>query len=150
MRKSTSIFTNKKSIIQLLKKSLLSIGIDKKKEILNILDEIQLQVDQSDPRIIKEHFGRLIAATCEMCVAQDCHQILHEALRTFMAIASNIEAHQQVVIEKQILEQTMSKIRQVFATQADEQTQSSPNADQAVGLSKHAGELYSCLDIDSQ
>lgn len=40
VRKSTTIFTNKKSIIQLLKKSLLSIGIDKKKEILDILDEV--------------------------------------------------------------------------------------------------------------
>lgn len=40
LRRSTTLFTNKKSIIQLLKKSLLSIGIDVKKNILKILDEI--------------------------------------------------------------------------------------------------------------
>ena len=45
MRRSTTVFTNKKSIIQLLKKSMLSIGIDVKKNILRVLDEIELELD---------------------------------------------------------------------------------------------------------
>ena len=58
-------------------------GIDKKKEILNILDEIQIEVDQLDPRKIRELFGALVKVTCEICVAQNCHQILSSSLKTF-------------------------------------------------------------------
>ena len=51
---SIAVFTNKRSVIQLLKKSLPSISISTKKEILQILDFIQREVDQDDLALIKE------------------------------------------------------------------------------------------------
>lgn len=80
-------------------------GIDKKKEILNILDEIQLQVDSGDPKIIGKHFGDLVKATCEICLAQNQKQIILEALRTFQAINSNASiVTNTIVIESQIMQ----------------------------------------------
>ena len=56
---------------------------------MSILDEVQSEVDQADPKIIKELFGRLARATCEICIAQNSPSIIFEALRTFRAIATS-------------------------------------------------------------
>lgn len=52
VNQSLSAFQNKRSIVQLLKKSLPSISIGNKSRILQILDVIQREVDQDDPALI--------------------------------------------------------------------------------------------------
>ena len=98
----------------MLKKSLLSVAIDKKKDILNILDYIQLEVDTGDPRVISDLFGRLVRVTCEICIAQDSTKILFEALRTFRAITSAAKLSTNRVIESKIIEQTISNVKEVL------------------------------------
>lgn len=96
--------------------------------------------------MIKERFGRLIRATCDICIAQNCHQIIFEALRTFRAIASGVKARttsqltQQkatVVIESELLEQTICEIKTAVREHV-----SLPELE-AVGMAKEAGEFYS-------
>jgi len=62
------IFPNKRNAVQLLKKSLPSIGIDKKKEILSTLETLQREADTNDPELTKVHFKSLITAAIKCCL----------------------------------------------------------------------------------
>lgn len=75
-RQSTTLFSSNKSILQLLKKSLLSITIADKKEILNILDQIQ----EDEERNIKQQFQNLIEATIKSCLALNYRDVIFESL----------------------------------------------------------------------
>lgn len=57
------IFQNYRSIILLLKKSLQSVGIDKKKDIFDILDTIQKESEKNDEKVLKKEFQKLTHAT---------------------------------------------------------------------------------------
>lgn len=96
--------------------------------------------------MIKESFGRLIRATCDICIAQNCHLIIFEALRTFRAIASGVKARTTsqlsqrkatVVIESDLIEQIISEMKAAVRENA------SLEELEAVGLAKEAAEFYS-------
>lgn len=73
-----------------------------------------------------------------MCIAHDNTKIVFEALRTFRAIATAARSSAPVVVESEIIEQTIAQVRQVIreSDQIDEV--------EAVGLPKDASEFYSC------
>jgi hypothetical protein len=65
---------------------MLSIAIDKKKDVESILDEIQQLADQSDAKAINDQFAKLISATVESCIAQDHSDVATECIRTFKSL----------------------------------------------------------------
>ena len=67
---------------------MLSLGIDVKKDILRVLDEIELELDQNDPKVINEKFIELLKATVSPCINNsDYHSVLVDSLKIFKAIA---------------------------------------------------------------
>ena len=78
--------------MQLLKKSLLSITIADKKDILNILDSIQAQSDSEDQKVIHELFQQLVKATVDCCLVLGFKEVVLRSLIIFKAISSNSRA----------------------------------------------------------
>ncbi len=67
-RSRQPIFANYRSIILLLKKSLPSLGIDKKKDVFELLDVLQLEAEKNDSlKLIKKAFENLFLATLSLC-----------------------------------------------------------------------------------
>lgn len=56
----------------MLKKSLPSIGIDKKSLIFDTLDSIQRDAEKNDEKIIKKEFENLVIACLESCLQVGC------------------------------------------------------------------------------
>lgn len=57
------VFTSLKNIIVLLKKSLPSLGIDKKNRIFERLDSILKEAEKNDEKVLKKEYEGLILAT---------------------------------------------------------------------------------------
>mmetsp|Transcript_20908 Transcript_20908/g.19959 ORF Transcript_20908/g.19959 Transcript_20908/m.19959 type:complete len:203 (+) Transcript_20908:837-1445(+) len=89
-----SIFSNYRNIVQLLKKSLSSIGIDKKNGIYERLDSLQREAEKNDEKLIRTEFDLLIKASIDLCyqmgflkIIVDCERILIQ-MRSCLCIDS--------------------------------------------------------------
>ena len=122
VRQSTTLFASNKSIIQLLKKSLLSITIADKKEILNILDDIQVKIDQDDDKNINKQFQNLIKATVDSCLTLNYKDVIFESLKIFKAIGLNSKATVElqsreaglIVVESEIMEHSVTTVKSIL------------------------------------
>jgi hypothetical protein len=87
---SVTLFSNKRTVVQLLKKSLPSISISNKSKILQILDVIQREVDQNDQVLVQEQFELLIDAVKDQLLGQEYGmQVLQECCYTFNQMLLN-------------------------------------------------------------
>ena len=83
------IFTSYRSITQLLKKSLPSIGINKKKDIFDRLDSIQRDAEKNEEKLIKKEFQELINSTLALCNQMSFQQIIFDVERSMMSIKND-------------------------------------------------------------
>jgi len=81
------MFSYTNSIINLLKKSMPGIGIDKKKVIFDSLDAIQR--DSGEEKAMRKEFERLTKATVEACHGMGQDEILFDVERILLEVDGN-------------------------------------------------------------
>ncbi len=70
----------------LLKKSLPSIGIDKKKDVFEQLDLILKEAEKNEERLIRREFKGLLMSTVSLSVQMGYQKVVFECERTFVAL----------------------------------------------------------------
>jgi hypothetical protein len=115
LRQSSTMFSSPRAIVQLLKKSMLSIAIDKKKDVENVLEEILQVAETNDEKAINDQFAKLVNATVESCIAQNFHHVALECVRCFKNLATSIQDSQtQLNIEPEVLQNAITEIQRVL------------------------------------
>ena len=89
--KSAPIFGNYRSIILLLKKSLPSIGIDKKKDVFEQLDLILKEAEKNEEKLIKKEFRGLLLSTMSLISQLGYTHVIFECERAFVSLKEELE-----------------------------------------------------------
>lgn len=90
------IFANHRSIILLLKKSLPSIGIDKKKDVFEQLDVLQREVEKIDSeKLVRKTFESLFQATVQLCFQMGYQQVIFDCESTFFTLKEDLSSQKR-------------------------------------------------------